>query len=172
MRRPGSAPTSCSPTRARCPGGHRLLDADAARVSELAARAAEAGVEILAGAAALGSFDGLVPVWQGDILHQVRAAQLVFATGTIEQPLVFAGNDLPGVMLASGARRLASLYAVSPGQRAVVATTSDRGLRAARALRERGVQIVAIADLRPAAERAGARAGGRGGPRPARAHGA
>ncbi len=53
----------------------------------------------------------------------------MFATGTIEQPLVFAGNDLPGVMLAGGARRLASLYSVLPGQRAVLATTSDRGLQ-------------------------------------------
>ena len=47
----------------------------------------------------------------------------MFATGTIEQPLVFAGNDLPGVMLSGGARRLAALYAVAPGTRAVVATT-------------------------------------------------
>ena len=39
---------------------------------------------------------------------------------SIEQPPVFAGNDLPGVMLASGARRLVSLYAVQPGSTAVV----------------------------------------------------
>ena len=36
-------------------------------------RAREAGVEMLANAPALGAFDGLVPVWQGDTLHQVRA---------------------------------------------------------------------------------------------------
>jgi sarcosine oxidase subunit alpha len=133
------------------PGGQQLLEPTAAATAELAARVAQAGVEILAGGAALGCFDGLVPVWQQDTLHQVRAAQLVFATGVIEQPLVFAGNDLPGVMLAGGARRLASLFAVAPGQRAVIATTSDRGLLAARALREAGVEIAAIADLRPEA---------------------
>ncbi|MGH2875739.1 MAG: FAD-dependent oxidoreductase, partial [Solirubrobacteraceae bacterium] len=44
-----------------------------------------------------------------------------------------------------------SLYAVSPGRRAVVATTSDRGLHAAAALRDAGVQIVCVADLRPEA---------------------
>ena len=93
----------------------------------------------------------MVPVWQRDILHQVRAARHVFATGAIEQPLVFAGNDLPGVMLSGGARRLAALYGVSPGRRAVIATTSDRGLHAAQALRAVGVQIVAVADLRPEA---------------------
>jgi sarcosine oxidase subunit alpha len=72
----------------------------------------------------------------------------VFATGGIEQPLVFAGNDLPGVMLSGGARRLASLYAVKPGMRAVVATASDRGLHAAAALLAIGVEIAAVADLR------------------------
>ncbi|MFZ0385154.1 MAG: glycine cleavage T C-terminal barrel domain-containing protein, partial [Solirubrobacteraceae bacterium] len=107
------------------------------------------GVEIIAGGSALGSFDGLVPVWQGDTLHQIRAARLVFATGTIEQPLVFAGNDLPGVMLSGGALRLAQTYAVAPGRRAVIATTTDRGLRAAAALRGLGVQVVAVCDLRP-----------------------
>ena len=51
-------------------------------------------------------------------------------------------------MLAGGARRLVALYGVAPGTRAVVATTSDRGLEAARALQRRGVEIVAVADLR------------------------
>jgi len=106
------------------------------------------GVEILARASALGYFDGIVPVWQGDTLHQIRARSHVFATGTIEQPLVFAGNDLPGVMLSGGALRLTQLYAVSPGTRAVLATTSDRGLDAAAKLADAGVQIVAVADLR------------------------
>ena len=72
----------------------------------------------------------MVPVWQGDTLHQIRAGAHVFATGTIQQPLVFAGNDLPGVMLAGGARRLAALYAVAPGEprgaRDDVATAGSR----------------------------------------------
>jgi sarcosine oxidase, subunit alpha len=109
------------------------------------------GVETLSRASALGYFDGMVPVWQGDTLHQIRARAHVFATGTIEQPLVFAGNDLPGVMLSGGALRLLERYAVSPGSRAVLATTNDRGLEAAAKLHDAGVQIVAVADLRPAA---------------------
>jgi sarcosine oxidase subunit alpha len=137
------------------PGGQQLVEGSPERVRELVQRARDAGVEILAGGSALGYFDGLVPVWQGDTLHQVRARHHVFATGTIEQPLVFAGNDLPGVMLSGGARRLAALYAVAPGRRAVIATTSDRGLNAAAALRDAGVQIVAVADLRPVDSDAG-----------------
>jgi len=130
------------------PGGALLYEGDHSRARALADRARAAGVEILSRAPALGFFDGLVPVWQGATLHQVRAARHVAATGTLEQPLVFPDNDLPGVMLASGAQRLAALYAVKPGETAVVATTGDRGLNAALALHAAGVRIAAVADLR------------------------
>jgi sarcosine oxidase, subunit alpha len=136
------------------PGGELLVEGGHERARALAAEARAAGVELLSRAPALGFFDGLVPVWQGDTLHQIRAARHVVATGAIEQPLVFAENDLPGVMLASGARRLAALYALAPGASAVVATLGDEGLEAALALHERGVRVAAVADLRTdAAER-------------------
>jgi sarcosine oxidase subunit alpha len=122
-------------------GGHELA-------AELTARARTAGVEILTNAPALGHYDGLVAVWQGSTLHQIRTRHQLYATGAIEQPLMFAGNDLPGVMLAGGAERLARLYAVAPGRRAVVVTSNDRGLHAAAHLREAGVQIGLVADLR------------------------
>jgi sarcosine oxidase subunit alpha len=131
------------------PGGRMLWEGELEEARQLAARARDAGVEVLSSAPALGHFDGLVPVWQGDTLHQVRSQQHIFATGAIEQPLVFGGNDLPGVMLSSGAVRLANMFSVKPGTRAVVVTTSDRGIEAALSLRDRGVQIAAIADLRP-----------------------
>ncbi len=133
------------------PGGRLLWEGGHALAGALVERASAVGVEILSSAPALGHFDGLVPVWQGDTLHQVRARQHVYTTGAIEQPLVFAGNDLPGVMLSSGAWRLAALYGVRPGTRAVVASTSDRGLLAAAALSGLGVELVGVADLRSAA---------------------
>jgi sarcosine oxidase subunit alpha len=141
------------------PGGSLLSEGGRDRVRALTEQARAAGVEILTRAPALGYFDGLVPVWQGDTLHQVRAARHVVATGLIEQPLVFPDNDLPGVMLSGGARRLAALYGVRPGNTAVVATTGDRGLNAALALREAGIKVAAVADLRPSA--AGSEAAGR-----------
>ncbi len=129
-------------------GGRLLWEGGHDEARELAERARSAGVEILCSAPALGHFDGLVAVWQGDTLHQIRASHHIFATGAIEQPLVFSGNDIPGVMLSGGARRLIALYGVAPGERAVVATTSDRGLEAALALRDAGVAVEAVADLR------------------------
>jgi sarcosine oxidase, subunit alpha len=130
------------------PGGRLLFEGPADRARELTERARAAGVEVLSNAPALGAFDGLIPVWQKDTLHQVRAERVVYATGSIEQPLLFPGNDLPGVMLSGGARRLAALYAVSPGTVAVVAAVDDRGLEAAVALMDAGVELAAVADLR------------------------
>jgi sarcosine oxidase, subunit alpha len=131
------------------PGGRLLAEGGADYARELVGRARAAGVEVLENAPALGGFDGLVPVWQGDTLHQVRSRTQIYATGAIEQPLLFSGNDLPGVMLSGGALRLIALYAVCPGTRAVVATVDDRGLHAALALLDAGVEVTCVADLRP-----------------------
>jgi len=130
------------------PGGRLLWEGGHERAAALAARAREAGVEVLSSATALGYFDGLVPVWEGDTLHQIRAQQHIFATGAIEQPIVFEGNDLPGVMLSGGARRLTGLYAVAAGGRAALVTTGDRGLDAALALRRAGLDVAVVADVR------------------------
>ncbi len=43
---------------------------------------------------------------QGNRLYKIRAGSVIFATGAYEQPLLFDGNDLPGVML--GQRRAAA----------------------------------------------------------------
>jgi sarcosine oxidase subunit alpha len=132
------------------PGGHLLERGEAGRARELTAGALEAGVELISPGTALGFFDGLVAIWERDTLHQVRAERHVVASGTIEQPLMFSGNDLPGVMLSRGVRRLLALYALAPGRRALVATVGEEGLEAALALLEAGMEVAAVADLRPA----------------------
>ena len=81
-------------------------------------------------------------------LWHVRAAKVVLATGAIERPLVFAGNDRPGVMLADAARVYLRRYGVKAGTRAVIATTDDSAYAAGVALQEAGVAISAVADLR------------------------
>ena len=82
-------------------------------------------------------------------LWQVRAQEVVLAAGALERPLVFPHNDRPGVMLAEAARVYAVRYGVRVGRRAVIATAHDSGYRAARDLLAAGVEIAAIADLRP-----------------------
>ncbi|MDP9301808.1 MAG: (2Fe-2S)-binding protein, partial [Actinomycetota bacterium] len=81
-------------------------------------------------------------------LYRIRARHLIFATGAVEQPAVFPGNDLPGVMLSSAAELLVNRFRVSPGRRAVVLTASDAGAATASTLREAGTAVI-VADLRP-----------------------
>ena len=81
-------------------------------------------------------------------LWQVRAKQVSLATGAIERPLVFAGNDRPGIMLAGAARTYLDRYGVLVGKRVVVFTACDTAYAAAVALHRAGSQVVAILDLR------------------------
>ncbi|HXA72576.1 MAG TPA: sarcosine oxidase subunit alpha family protein [Stellaceae bacterium] len=78
----------------------------------------------------------------------VRARQIVLATGAIERPLVFAGNDRPGVMLASAARAYVHQYGVRPGARAVVFANNDAGYRTAVDLAAAGIEVVAVVESR------------------------
>jgi sarcosine oxidase, subunit alpha len=131
-------------------GGALLADRGGhARAAELRRRVDDAGVEVLAPAIAIGLFeDGFVPVAHGDTLVKLRASRVVVAAGAMEQPLVFPGNDLVGVMLADGARRLANLWSIKPAERAFVVAADDRGLGAADDLEAAGVEVVGVVDLR------------------------
>ncbi|MFM9369973.1 sarcosine oxidase subunit alpha family protein [Streptomyces sp. Da 82-17] len=82
-------------------------------------------------------------------LWHIRARQVVLATGAHERPLVFAGNDRPGVMLAGAVRTYLNRYAVAPGSRAVVATTNDSAYDTVADLLAAGVEVAAVVDARP-----------------------
>ena len=107
------------------------------------------GVEVLTPARALGIWEGgLVPVDCGTVLYRYRAEHVVVATGALEQPIVFAGNDLVGVMLPSAVRRLIRDFSIRPGDRAVVLGADEPGLEVADELREAGVGVQRVIDLR------------------------
>ncbi|WP_299703238.1 sarcosine oxidase subunit alpha family protein [uncultured Tateyamaria sp.] len=81
-------------------------------------------------------------------LWRIRAGHVVTATGAIERPLSFAGNDIPGVMLASAVRDYVANYGVSPGDRTVIVTNNDDAYRTASALKAAGLDVPAILDAR------------------------
>ena len=81
-------------------------------------------------------------------LWRVRAGQIVTATGAIERPLAFAGNDVPGVMLASAVRDYVVNWAVSPGDRTVIVTNNDDAYRTALVLLDAGLVVPAVLDAR------------------------
>ncbi|HWW31635.1 MAG TPA: 2Fe-2S iron-sulfur cluster-binding protein, partial [Steroidobacteraceae bacterium] len=80
-------------------------------------------------------------------LWQVRARSVVLATGAIERPLIFPGNDRPGIMLSCAAQTYLHRYGVRVGARAVIVTGGDPAYQTALDLRAAGVVIAAIADL-------------------------
>ncbi|MEL7396971.1 MAG: sarcosine oxidase subunit alpha family protein [Pseudomonadota bacterium] len=81
-------------------------------------------------------------------LWRIRAGHVVTATGAIERPLSFAGNDIPGVMLASAIRDYAVNYGVSIGDRTVVVTNNDDAYLTAICLKNMGLDVPAILDAR------------------------
>ncbi|MGR3802246.1 sarcosine oxidase subunit alpha family protein [Marinibacterium profundimaris] len=82
-------------------------------------------------------------------LWRIRSTRVITATGAIERPLSFAGNDIPGVMLASAVRDYLELYGVAVGRKVVVVTNNDDGYRTAIALKAAYVDVPCVIDARP-----------------------
>jgi sarcosine oxidase subunit alpha len=113
------------------------------------------GVEVMVNSVVNGRYDdNWVAVMQRDLSHvqerlvKARAKTLVVAPGLIERPYVFEGNDTPGVILSTAAQRLINLYAVKPGDRAVVFSANESGDAAAEDLRRSGVEVARVVDAR------------------------
>jgi heterotetrameric sarcosine oxidase alpha subunit len=81
-------------------------------------------------------------------LWKIVAREAILAAGAVERPIVFGGNDTPGVMLASAMRTYVNRFAAAPGRRVAVFTTSDDGWRTAFDLRNAGVSVACVVDVR------------------------
>ncbi|RWD69785.1 sarcosine oxidase subunit alpha [Mesorhizobium sp.] len=88
--------------------------------------------------------------------HQVRqrlwrivAKRCVVAAGAIERPIVFAGNDTPGVMMASAMRSYINRYAATPARRLALFTNNEDGWRTTETAIAAGLQVAAVIDARP-----------------------
>ncbi|MEM1079392.1 MAG: sarcosine oxidase subunit alpha family protein [Pseudomonadota bacterium] len=78
---------------------------------------------------------------------QIHAPRSVMATGALERPLVFGGNDKPGVMLAGALRCYLNRYAVRAGAQIVIATNNDSAYATAADLAGAGAQVMLV-DMR------------------------
>lgn len=79
---------------------------------------------------------------------RIVARHCVLASGSIERPLVFGNNDLPGVMLAGAVRTYVNRFAVLPGRNAIVFTDNDDGWTTAADLLAAGGRVAAVVDSR------------------------
>ena len=120
-----------------------------------------ANVRVFTRTAVFGLYDGGVfgaletPANAATTLWKICAKRSLLATGALERPLVFSGNDAPGIMLASAARTYARRYGVAPGHRVAIFTTSASGHAAATQLSAAGVHIECVLDPREHAPRTG-----------------
>jgi sarcosine oxidase subunit alpha len=120
-------------------------------------------VQIMARTAVFGVYDGgtygalervsdHVPV---PLAHQPRqrlwrivAKQSVVAAGALERPIVFPGNDRPGVMMASAVRTYVNRFAALPGKRIALFTNNDDGWETVGVAHKAGVDIAGVIDTR------------------------
>jgi methylglutamate dehydrogenase subunit C len=120
-------------------------------------------VRILRRTTVFGAFDGctfgaverVTDHLQTPLMHQPRqrlwkivARRSVLAAGSFERPIVFGGNDCPGVIMASAARTYLNRFGVAVGRRVALFTSTDEGWRTAVDLHDAGVAIEAIVDAR------------------------
>ncbi|MEQ1547249.1 MAG: 2Fe-2S iron-sulfur cluster-binding protein [Chakrabartia sp.] len=87
-------------------------------------------------------------------LWRIRAGEVILAQGAIERPLVFEGNDTPGVMLSSAAKIYANRYGVAVGTSVALMASHDSGWHDVFALLKAGVGIAAIIDVRDVVDEA------------------
>ena len=111
------------------------------------------GVEMLARTTALGVYDdGYVVAIERTLdlerLWHVRARPVVLATGALERPIAFAGNDHPGVMLSSASIDHLDRFGVLPGDRVSLVAANDAGRWAADRLGLAGAELLEMIDLR------------------------
>jgi sarcosine oxidase, subunit alpha len=132
-----------------------------------AAVATTTNIEVMTDSVVNGRYDdNWVAVLQRNLPHvaerlvKARAKALVVAPGLIERPYVFEGNDTPGVILSTAARRLINLHAVRPGNRAVVFSANTDGDAAVEDLERAGVEVARVVDARRGGDIVRVRGGG------------
>lgn len=78
----------------------------------------------------------------------IRADHVALCTGAYERPIVFPGNDRPGVMLASAAASYGENYGCIPGRKIALFTNNDSAYAVAAKLKKLGAHLVAVIDVR------------------------
>ena len=137
-------------------GGSLLSRADVVasewRMAAITALETQSNIRLLTSACVKGIYDGnLAVIAKHNDTELLRAKTIIFATGATDRPLLFDGNDRPGVMLASALRTYANRFAVVPAKRLIIATNNDSAFESAAEFVAKGVEVF-IVDERSAIE--------------------
>ncbi|MDF2621504.1 MAG: sarcosine oxidase, alpha subunit family [Xanthobacteraceae bacterium] len=79
---------------------------------------------------------------------RIVARRAVLAAGATERPIVFGGNDRPGVMLAGAVGTYVQRFAVRPGRHVALFANNDAAWRGMLAAQAAGANVEAIVDVR------------------------
>jgi glycine/D-amino acid oxidase-like deaminating enzyme len=128
-------------------------DAQSRAGADLIAEVRKAGVDIRGETLLWGAFredERLVvgTMRRGEAAYLVPR-MLIIATGAFEQPGVFPGWTLPGVMTTGACQTLLRSYGVAPGRTVLVAGNGPLNLQVAAELARAGATIAAIAERAP-----------------------
>ena len=78
----------------------------------------------------------------------IRAKHVILATGATERPILFPGNDVPGVMLADALLAHCKLYGLLPQGPVALFTNNDTAYASALELKRLGAEVAVIVDVR------------------------
>lgn len=118
-------------------------------VKNLRKKALELGVRVLLKTTFVGFFEDAALAFSSHQLgsgtpHIISAKAYVIATGAVDLPCIFVNNDLPGIIDASSAMRMLSIYGVVPGRNVVIVGATERGLRLAEHLKKHRVNVILL----------------------------
>ena len=77
-------------------------------------------------------------------LWYIRAKEVVISSGSIERPLVFGNNDVPGVLLSSAAKEYLKIYGVLVGKKPIIFTNNDSGYETAIEFKKNGIDPIIL----------------------------
>ena len=100
------------------------------------------GVQVLAGVAAVGWYDGMVAALGDDAAYEITARSVVAATGSYDRVPLVPGADRPGVMAARLVTELVDRHGVLPGRRVLLVGEDDDLATAADRLRRAGASTL------------------------------
>ena len=111
----------------------------------------ELDVNVLLNSIVWGIFDGnrALALKRNNEIEKLSAKKVILATGARENPLVFPGWTLPGVLGAGAAQTLVNLHRVLPGKRVLMVGTGNVGLIVSYQLIQARAEIVAVVDILP-----------------------
>jgi sarcosine oxidase subunit alpha len=107
-------------------------------------------VDVRAATSVVGLFDGrTLGLATAERFERLSCDRLIVATGAVENSVLFANNDLPGVYGAGAAQTLMNVHGVRPGRRVLMVGSGNIGLIVSYQLIQAGVEVAAIVEALP-----------------------